>query len=48
MVTEVSTSELRLLPTPNGSDSSGGAQHPSKRIGHSRQLIDYALVFADV
>ncbi|MGZ9830267.1 DNA cytosine methyltransferase, partial [Tsukamurella ocularis] len=35
-----------LLPTPNASDGTGGGQHPSKREGHSRQLIDYALVDA--
>lgn len=33
-----------LLPTPNASDSSGGGQHPDKRTGHSRQLIDYVLL----
>lgn len=33
-----------LLPTPNASDASGGGQHPDKRTGHSRQLIDYALL----
>lgn len=33
----------QLLPTPNASDGSGGGQHPDKREGHSRQLIDYAL-----
>lgn len=32
------------LPTPNASDASGGGQHPDKRVGHSRQLIDYALL----
>ena len=31
------------LPTPNASDASGGGQHPRKRAGHSRQLIDYVL-----
>ncbi len=35
---------LALLPTPNASDASGGGQHPDKRVGHSRQLIDYALL----
>lgn len=34
---------VQLLPTPNASDGTGGGQHPDKRIGHSRQLIDYAL-----
>jgi len=33
-----------LLPTPNASDASGGGQHPDKREGHSRQLIDYVLL----
>lgn len=33
-----------LLPTPGASDGSGGAQHPDKRKGHSRQLIDFALL----
>jgi DNA (cytosine-5)-methyltransferase 1 len=32
-----------LLPTPNASDGSGGGQHPDRRQGHSRQLIDYVL-----
>lgn len=35
-----------LLPTPNASDGTGGGQHPEKREGHSRQLIDYALTVA--
>lgn len=34
---------VQLLPTPNASDGTGGGQHPDKRVGHSRQLIDYAL-----
>ena len=33
----------KLLPTPNASDCTGGAAHPDTRVGHSRQLIDYAL-----
>ena len=33
-----------LLPTPNASDGTGGGQHPDRREGHSRQLIDYALL----
>lgn len=33
-----------LLPTPNASDASGGGTHPDNREGHSRQLIDYALL----
>jgi DNA (cytosine-5)-methyltransferase 1 len=33
-----------LFPTPNASDASGGGQHPDKREGHSRQLIDYVLL----
>lgn len=32
-----------LLPTPAASDS-GGGQTPDRREGHSRQLIDYALL----
>jgi DNA (cytosine-5)-methyltransferase 1 len=36
--------EVTLLPTPNASDGSGGGQHPDKREGHSRQLIDYVLL----
>lgn len=32
-----------VLPTPNASDGTGGGQHPSQRVGHSRQLIDHAL-----
>lgn len=31
------------LPTPNASDGTGGGQHPDRREGHSRQLIDYVL-----
>lgn len=38
------TDAIRLLPTPNASDASGGGQHPDKREGHSRQLIDYVLL----
>jgi DNA (cytosine-5)-methyltransferase 1 len=38
------TDAIRLLPTPNASDCTGGGQHPDKRTGHSRQLIDYALL----
>jgi DNA (cytosine-5)-methyltransferase 1 len=33
-----------LLPTPNASDCSGGGAHPDNREGHSRQLIDFALL----
>lgn len=33
-----------LLPTPSASDSTGGGAHPDRREGHSRQLIDYALM----
>ncbi|MDO3110050.1 DNA cytosine methyltransferase [Mycobacteroides abscessus] len=33
-----------LLPTPAASDATGGGQVPDKREGHSRQLIDYALL----
>lgn len=32
------------LPTPNASDATGGGTHPDNREGHSRQLIDYALL----
>jgi len=43
-VSEVRGSARDLLPTPNASDGSGGGQHPDKREGHSRQLIDYVLL----
>ncbi|OHU51465.1 DNA (cytosine-5-)-methyltransferase [Mycobacteroides chelonae] len=33
-----------LLPTPAASDATGGGQTPDRREGHSRQLIDYALL----
>lgn len=33
-----------LLPTPNASDWTGGGQHPDRRVGHSRQLVDYVLL----
>ncbi|ALM17643.1 DNA cytosine methyltransferase [Mycobacteroides abscessus] len=33
-----------LLPTPCASDATGGGAHPDSREGHSRQLIDYALL----
>lgn len=33
-----------LLPTPCASDATGGGTHPDGREGHSRQLIDYALL----
>jgi len=36
--------EVMLMPTPNASDCTGGGQHPDKREGHSRQLIDYVLL----
>jgi DNA (cytosine-5)-methyltransferase 1 len=39
--------EVMLLPTPNASDGSGGGQHPDKREGHSRQLIDYVLALGE-
>ncbi|WP_349318880.1 DNA cytosine methyltransferase [Mycolicibacterium canariasense] len=35
---------ISLLPTPNASDGTGGGQHPDQREGHSRQLIDFALL----
>lgn len=41
------TDAVTVLPTPNASDASGGGQHPSKRVGHSRQLIDYVLSIGD-
>ena len=31
------------FPTPSASDSTGGGQHPSKRKGHTVQLIDTVL-----
>ncbi|NEW42751.1 DNA cytosine methyltransferase [Nocardia cyriacigeorgica] len=34
----------RYLPTPSASENTGGGVHPDKRVGHTRQLIDYALV----
>ena len=34
----------KLLPTPSASDGTGGGQHPDRRVGHSQQLVDYALV----
>jgi DNA (cytosine-5)-methyltransferase 1 len=33
-----------LLPTPNASDCTGGGAHPDAREGHSRHLIDVALL----
>lgn len=33
-----------LLPTPDASAGTGGGSHPDSRAGHSRQLIDYALL----
>lgn len=35
---------LALLPTPSACDASGGGQSLNKRQGHTRQLIDYALL----
>jgi DNA (cytosine-5)-methyltransferase 1 len=35
---------LTTLPTPNASDGTGGGAHSDNRKGHSRQLIDYALL----
>ena len=32
-----------VMPTPTASDATGGGQHPSKRAGHTRQLIDTVL-----
>lgn len=34
---------VNLMPTPTASDATGGGQHPSKRTGHTRQLIDTVL-----
>jgi DNA (cytosine-5)-methyltransferase 1 len=34
------------FPTPTASDATGGGQHPSKRVGHTRQLIDTILVLS--
>lgn len=31
------------FPTPAASDSTGGGQHPNKRKGHTKQLIDTVL-----
>lgn len=31
------------FPTPTASDATGGGQHPSKRVGHTHQLIDAVL-----
>ncbi|WP_280381306.1 hypothetical protein [Nocardia wallacei] len=33
-----------LLPTPTACDGSGGGVHPDRREGHTRQLVDYALL----
>ncbi|CPV56498.1 DNA cytosine methyltransferase [Mycobacteroides abscessus] len=35
---------LALLPTPSACDASGGGQSLDKRQGHTRQLVDYALL----
>lgn len=35
---------LTLLPTPSACDASGGGQSLDKRQGHTRQLVDYALL----
>ncbi|WP_280389271.1 hypothetical protein [Nocardia wallacei] len=32
------------VPTPSAAESTGGGQHPDRREGHSRQLIDFALL----
>jgi len=34
----------KLLPTPCASDATGGGAHPDTRVGHTRQLIDFALL----
>lgn len=31
------------FPTPTASDATGGGQHPSRRVGHTQQLIDTVL-----
>ena len=36
--------EGALLPTHAASDATGGGRHPDARTGHTRQLIDYALL----
>ena len=35
------------FPTPTASDATGGGQHPSKRVGHTQQLIDAVLSIGD-
>lgn len=35
------------FPTPTASDATGGGQHPSKRVGHTQQLIDTVLSIGD-
>lgn len=42
-VTDLAVLVENDLPTPNASDMTGGGQHPSKREGHSRQVIDEVL-----
>ncbi|APL99669.1 DNA methyltransferase [Mycobacterium phage Camperdownii] len=39
--------KLKLLPTPSASDATGGGAHPSKRVGHSRQIIDTVLTYGE-
>lgn len=35
---------VALLPTHAAADATGGGRHPDARQGHTRQLIDYALL----
>ncbi len=41
---DLRTTAVSWLPTPNASDGSGGGMTPDRRTGHSRQLPDYALL----
>ena len=38
---------VRVLPTPNASDATGGGADPASRVGHSNQVID-AVLTADL
>ncbi|QHB38103.1 DNA methyltransferase [Mycobacterium phage Noelle] len=44
---DLPTAVLKLLPTPSASDATGGGAHPSKRVGHSRQIIDAVLTYGE-
>lgn len=35
---------VNLLPTPAAAESTGGGAHPDTRVGHTRMLVDYALL----